>query len=105
MSFIDMIRDQITQQINVISLQSNMTGQLKTKIQSFVPTVSGAWIGGDADAFAAEVQGRLLPAIDELIAALAGINLNLSHAVGAIDQADQKAKGFADRLGELFDAI
>jgi hypothetical protein len=49
-----------------------------------------AWIGGDADSFAEKVVTKLLPAIAELIAAIAGINLNLTDATSAVDEADQK---------------
>jgi hypothetical protein len=53
----------------------------------------------------ADVARKLVPAMMELIAAIGGINLNLGKATGIVDQADSKAKGMADNLGELFSQI
>ena len=41
----------------------------------------------------------------ELIAAIGGINLNLTKATSIIDQADAKVKSMAGELGDLFGAI
>jgi len=73
--------------------------------KSYVPKVQGAWVGNDSDEFAKDVQRKLVPAMLELIAAIAGINLNLGKATSVIDQADQQVKGMADQLGDVFGQI
>jgi uncharacterized protein YukE len=78
---------------------------LDTITKSYVPKVQGAWVGKDCEEFAADVQRKLVPAMLELIAAIAGINLNLGKATSLIDQADQQVKGMADQLGDVFSQI
>jgi len=41
----------------------------------------------------------------ELIAAIGGVNLNLTKATGIVDQADAKSKSMADQLGDQFSQI
>ena len=72
---------------------------------AIVPKIQGAWIGGDANEFASDVARKLIPAIMELIAAIGGVNLNLTKATGVVDQADAKIKSLADGLGDMFDKI
>jgi hypothetical protein len=40
-----------------------------------------------------------------LIAAIAGISINLGNGMNIINQADQKAKGLVDNLGSTFNSI
>ena len=67
--------------------------------------MQSAWIGGDADEFAADVARKVIPAMTELIAAIGGININLNSATSIVDQADQKCQGMANQLGDLFGQI
>ncbi len=41
----------------------------------------------------------------DLIAAIGGVNTNLSQATGIVDQADQKCQSMANQLGDLFGGI
>lgn len=103
--FLQFIRDQVDNVTATVGQQQQVTSNVLDQIKGFVPKVQSAWIGGDADEFAADVARKLVPAMMELIAAIAGINLNLGKATGIVDQADSKAKGMADNLGELFSQI
>jgi WXG100 family type VII secretion target len=89
----------------MIGQQQQICSGMLDQIKGYVPKVQGAWIGGDADQFAEDVARKLVPAMAELIAAIGGINLNLTRAAGIIDQADQKARQFADGLGDQFAQI
>ncbi len=103
--FLQFIRDQVDNVTATVGQQQQVTSNVLDQIKGFVPKVQSAWIGGDADEFAADVARKLVPAMMELIAAIGGINLNLGKATGIVDQADSKAKGLADNLGELFSQI
>jgi uncharacterized protein YukE len=85
--------------------QQQITGQVLDTIKGFVPKVQGSWIGGDEDEFAADVARKIVPAMTELIAAIGGINLNLTSATNIVDQADSKAQGMANQLGDMFGQI
>jgi len=103
--FLQFIRNQVDNVTATVGQQQQVTSNVLDQIKGFVPKVQSAWIGGDADEFAADVARKLIPAMMELIAAIGGINLNLGKATGIVDQADSKAKGLADNLGELFSQI
>jgi uncharacterized protein YukE len=91
--------------MSIATQQQQVTSGIMDTIKSYVPKVQQSWIGGDADEFAADVQRKIIPTIMELIAAIAGININLTKATGVVDQADSKCKGMVDQLGDLFSKI
>lgn len=99
------IRDQASQSSSMVNQAKSITQNVMQTIQGYPNIVGNAWIGGDADAFAEKVMTKLLPAIAELIAAIGGVNLNLTDAIGAVDAADQKIQGMAGQLGDLFGEI
>jgi uncharacterized protein YukE len=105
MSVFQFIRGQVEQSSSMVSQAQNISQNVMQQIQSYPNIVGNAWIGGDADSFAEKVVTKLLPAIAELIAAIAGINLNLTDATSAVDEADQKIQGMAGQLGDLFGSI
>jgi uncharacterized protein YukE len=82
-----------------------MMSGLLDRMKSYPAKVQGAWIGGDADEFAADVARRLVPKTMELIAALAGMNVNLSKATQTAQSADQKVSKLANQLGDVFSQI
>lgn len=88
-----------------IGQQQQMATNVMQQIQGFVPMVQNAWRGDDADEFAADVRRKLLPAIAQLIAAIAGMGMNLTKATDVMNQADSKVKGLADGLGDVFSKI
>lgn len=105
MSFLQFLRGEVDNVMAGVGQQQQIVSGVLDQIKSYVPKVQAAWIGGDADEFAADVARKVVPAMLELIAAIAGINLNLTKATNVIDQADNKVKGMADQLGDLFGQI
>lgn len=105
MSFLQIIRSEVENVSATVQQQQQVTQGVMDKIQSFPGKVQGAWIGGDADEFAADVTRKVIPAIAELIAAIGGINLNLTKALGTIDNADTQSQGLASQLGDVFSQI
>ncbi len=96
---------QVEQSMSMVNQAKSISSQVQQTIQSYPNAVSAAWIGGDEQAFSEKVMTKLLPAIAELIAAIAGVNLNLTDATDAVNQADNKIQGFASQLGDLFGGI
>jgi WXG100 family type VII secretion target len=105
MSFLQFMRGDVSNVMSGIGQQRQIAENLLDTIKSYVPKVQASWIGSDADEFAADVARKLVPAMVELIAAIAGVNLNLTKATNTVDQADNKSKGMADQLGDLFGQI
>ncbi len=103
--YFQFIRAQVDNVSAGVGQQQQIVGGVLDQVKGYVPKVQSAWIGGDADEFAADVARKLIPAITELIAAIAGINLNLTKATGIVDQADTKVRGLADGLGDQFAQI
>jgi WXG100 family type VII secretion target len=103
--FLQFLRGEVSNVIAGVGQQQQIASQVMDQIKSFVPKVQSAWIGGDADEFAADVARKIIPAMTELIAAIGGINLNLNSATDIVDQADSKAQGMANQLGDLFGQI
>jgi uncharacterized protein YukE len=105
MAIFQFIRDQVMQSSSMVNQGKNITQNVMQTIQGYPNIVGAAWIGGDAESFAEKVVTKLLPAIAELIAAIAGINLNLTDATNTVDEADQKIQGMAGQIGDLFGNI
>lgn len=105
MATFQVIRVEIVNVQSGINQQKGITSGLLDTLKSYVPKVQAAWIGGDADEFAADFARKIVPAMIELIAAMAGINLNLSKAVSAVDQCEKKCQSFVSQLGDQFAAI
>jgi uncharacterized protein YukE len=105
MSVFQFIRDQVQQSSSMISQSQNITSNVMQQIQTYPSIVGNAWIGGDADSFGEKVMTKLIPAIAELIAAIAGFNLNLTDTTSTVDEADQKVQGMASQLGDTFGGI
>jgi WXG100 family type VII secretion target len=105
MSFLQFLRGDVENVMSGVDQQKQIVSNTLDSIKSLVPRVTMSWIGGDAEEFAADVMRKIVPAMVELIAAIAGINLNLTKATNIVDQADQKVKSLADGLGDLFSGI
>ncbi|MBI3361828.1 MAG: hypothetical protein HY023_12035 [Chloroflexi bacterium] len=105
MSFLQFLRDPVQSVSSGIAGQQNITQGVLDQIKGYPPLVSQSWIGGDEKEFEADVARKLVPAMTELIAAIAGVNLNLTKATGIVDQADNQSKGLADNLGDVFSQI
>jgi uncharacterized protein YukE len=103
--FLQFLRGEVENVSAGVSQQQQITSQVMDQLKSYVPKVQEAWIGGDADKFAEDVATILVPAMMDLIAAIGGVNTNLSSATGIVDAADQKCQGMANQLGDLFGGI
>jgi uncharacterized protein YukE len=105
MSFLQFIRSEVSNVTSGVSQQQQLVSGVLDQIKGYIPKVQSAWIGGDEKEFEADVMRKVVPAMMELIAAIGGVNLNLSKATSIIDQADSKVKSLADELGDIFDKI
>ena len=105
MSFLQFIRSEVSNVSSGVSQQQQIVSGVLDQIKGYIPKVQSAWIGGDEKEFEADVMRKVVPAMMELIAAIGGVNLNLSKATSVIDQADSKVKSLADELGDIFDKI
>lgn len=103
--FFQFLRNEVSNVMAGVGQQQRIVSDVLDQIKSYVPKIQSAWIGGDANEFAADVSRKLIPAMTELIAAIGGINLNLTRATNTVDQADSKCKGLADSLGDQFAQI
>lgn len=103
--FFQFLRNEVSNVMAGVGQQQRIVSDVLDQIKSYVPKIQSAWIGGDANEFAADVSRKLIPAMTELIAAIGGINLNLTRATNTVDQADSKSKGLADSLGDQFAQI
>ena len=105
MIFFQFLRSQVQGVSSGISQQQQIATGVMQTINGFIPKVQSAWIGGDADEFAADVGRKVLPAMAELIAAIGGVNLNLTKAVGIVDNCEKKCKSLVGGLADEFGAI
>lgn len=104
-SIFQFLRNDVSNVMSQVKKQQGQADGVLSAIKGYVPKVQGAWIGGDADEFAADVARKLVPAMTELILAIAGINVNLTKATSTVDGADSKVKGLANQLGDVFGKI
>lgn len=105
MNYFQLIRGAVQQAMSQISGQRTIASGLLDTLKGYEPMVQAAWIGGDADEYVADFRRKIVPAMIELIAAIGGINLNLSKAVSAVDQMEQKCKSIVSGLTDEFKAI
>ena len=99
------LRGEVSNVMAGVGQQQQIVSGVLDQIKSYVPKVQSAWIGGDADEFAADVARKVVPAMVELIAAIGGVNLNLTKATNAVDSGDAKAKSMVGQLADLFGQI
>lgn len=97
---------QVTESLmGLVKKQLNVSEQLKGRVQGYGKTVTGAWKGGDADAFVEAIATKFVPAIARLIAAIAGFGGQMGQATSVMTGADQKATGLINNLGDLASKI
>ena len=104
-SFFQFMRNDVSNVMSTVKKQQGMADGVLSAVKGFVPKVQAAWIGGDAEEFAADVARKLVPAMTELILAIAVVNVNLTQATSTVDAADGKVKGLANQLGDIFGKI
>ncbi len=105
MNFLQVIFPDISNVMSTITQQQQIASSLLDTIKGYVPKVQAVWIGTDATEFGNDVMRKLVPAMLELIAAIAGMNLNLTKAQNVIQQADNQVKGLAENISGIFNGI
>lgn len=103
--FILFVRSAVEQAMSQISQQQQLTSGVLDTIKGYVPTVQQVWTGNDATEFGNDVQRKVVPAMLELIAAIAGFNLNLTKSTNIVDKADNDSQKLANELGDEFGQI
>lgn len=88
--------------ISKVMSQKQAMEDLQTKTQGYIPKVEGAWRGGDEKEFSADVQRKLIPAIMQLIEAIAGFGSNLGAVGNIVGQADSKIGSMVGGLSDAF---
>jgi len=105
MNFLQFLRVDVDNVMAGVGQQKQITENTLDQIKSYVPKIQAAWVGSDATEFANDVQRKVIPAMLELIAAIAGINLNLTKATNIVDQADNQCQSMAQDLASEFEKI
>jgi uncharacterized protein YukE len=105
MTFFMMIPTDVMNVQAGIKQQQQIASQLLDTIKGYIPKVQAVWVGQDATEFGNDVMRKLVPAMIELIAAIGGMNLNLSKGMEIVNQADSQVKGLASGLSDLFGQI
>jgi WXG100 family type VII secretion target len=95
----------VSDAISQVTSQSQAVSGVQDMIKGFVPKVQGAWIGGDADEFASDVNRRLIPKIQAFIQAFSGINSNLTKSTETVQSADQQLSKLGNQIGDEFSKI
>lgn len=105
MSIFQFVQSGVQNSMGQINQAKGMGQGVMSAVQQYPNVVGSAWVGGDAEAFQEKVLTKLLPAIAELIAAIAGVNLNLTDAMSAVESGDQKVSKLAGGLKDVFQGI
>jgi uncharacterized protein YukE len=105
MSIFLFVRPLVDQVVSTISSQVVNASSLQEDLQTAAASVPDAWIGDDANEFAADFARRVVPGMNALISAIDGINVNLGKAINVVDSADaaasRRASGLADRFRRI----
>ncbi len=97
------VLSEINKQINRI--QQEVIQEFETYLRQ---VVDGCWRGEDAEQFKSEVQGLLLPRLNE-IAGSGGIvprtQVGVENAAQVVERADQRVSGLVSNLNDTFSKI
>jgi WXG100 family type VII secretion target len=105
MSFFMMDIGGVQSAIQQVSQQHQTVQSVQDMAKQAQQTVMGSWIGGDEQSFNQAVLTKLLPAIMQLMAAIAGFGGNLTQGIDIMSTADKAVKGLGDQFGGLVDQI
>jgi WXG100 family type VII secretion target len=85
--------DEAGQLVNIFKDQNSSVSAMTKKIQAAKDELSGGqWVGKGAKAFFAEMDQKVLPALNKLSQALEGGSQNISKASQAMQQAEDDSK-------------
>jgi hypothetical protein len=99
-SVVQNVISQVTQQLNVVNEQAY--NQIQSQVREVVGNV---WRGQGADAFAAEINGEVLPNIQRIMESITTVNSNITFATDTIDRADELVRNTVDSLADVFGSV
>lgn len=99
-SIVRNLTKQITQQVNII--QTLITAPLNAFVNS---VTGGIWKGNGADRFVAEMTSDVLPALTGIMDLNTRLSGQIDKGLNTMEQAEQKAKGLASQLFDVFSNI
>ena len=105
MSIFNFLRNPVAEIIANVAKNAGTMGDTRDRINGYIGTVTGSWIGGDEQAFEQEIKSRVIPMTVDFINSLTGLNTNTQKAVDIMDKADAAAKGLADQMKGEFSQI
>lgn len=84
--------DELKTVVSRFAAQSQSVEELQQKVRSAMEKLEdGGWMGLGADAFFAEMQGVVLPAVGRLIEALADASRTTNEIATTVQNAEQEA--------------
>ena len=90
----------------IMKQATKLDDEVMSPIRGFVNEIQGeVWIGADADNFAEEIERDLIPKVQNVIAAIAGVQSPFSKMGNAASSKDKQMMGMAQGLGDMFDSI
>lgn len=90
----------------IIGQATKLDDEVLSPVKTFQNQLQGeVWTGADADKFAEEIQRDLLPKVQNVIAAIAGVQSPFTKISDAVGSTDDKMMGMAQNLGDVFDGI
>jgi hypothetical protein len=97
----------------VQGVQQQIMGQLRAMQDDVMSPIDrlvneimgGAWVGDDADAMVNEIRTTVIPMVQELIAAIGGINTGVGRSLDLFQSTDTQAAGRVDDLVGTFSSI
>jgi hypothetical protein len=91
---------QVLQQVNII--QTLVTYPIRAMVQS---VTNGIWKGNGADRFVAEMTSDIIPALTNIMDTGTKFGGQIEKGLDLMEQAEQKAKGLAGQLFDVFSNI
>jgi uncharacterized protein YukE len=97
-SSIEDFRSQVMGQHKAVA---SVQGMAKKTVQA----VNGSWVGGDSEAYQNAITSQLVPAIEQLLAAIMNLGGNLGQGINIMQTADQMVGKAGDELNSIFQKI
>ena len=91
---------QIMAQVNII--QSMVTYPIRAIVNQ---VTGGIWKGNGADRFVAEMTSQVIPSLTNIMTVGSNFSKQIEKGLNAMEQAEQKAKGLAGQLFDVFSNI
>ncbi|MFP3853871.1 MAG: hypothetical protein ACLFWD_06215 [Anaerolineales bacterium] len=90
----------------ILKQANTLEEQVMSPVNNFVKQLQGnIWTGSDADKFAEEIERDLMPKVQNVIAAIAGVQSPFGKMSNAVSSKDKNMMSMAQNLGDVFDSI